>query len=333
MARLLPSLLLGLAGAVAGVGAGARAESPPSEPDDEGRTAPSLDVPGPPSEPGLSHAGTVFDLEYTVAGIAPTDVLSYAPIAGEQAYAYAGRLAVETPLELRTWYLGIAAGLAAASVPAGTAPGSGGHAFVPSNPELWVRGLWSSRLGLSAGGSLGLVIPLPRKFDAVEGEVVRTLRAVHPRDYPTFQDLTLTLRPSFVVRHVVGPLTLQARQGLDLAVVTRDPVGREHRIELGGVGGLFASVRVVDALSLALDHAEVYALSADVSSPECPAPCDAQRFGLTLAPVVRLHSRWVSPALSVLVPLTTPLGGEAASYVAARLDLQIVAPWGLADLW
>ncbi|MCC6527598.1 MAG: hypothetical protein IT373_33430 [Polyangiaceae bacterium] len=333
MARLRPSLVLGLAAAVAWAGVEARAEPPPAAPEDASRSAPQLDVPGPPSEPGLSHTGTVFDLEYTAAGITPTDVLSYAPIAGERAFAYAGRLAVETPLELRTWYLGLAAGLAAASVPAGTAPGSGGHAFVPSNPELWVRGLWSNRLGLSAGGSLGLVIPLPRKFGAVASEVVRTLRAVHPSDYPTFQDLTLTLRPSFVVRHVVGPLTLQGRQGLDLAVVTRDPVGREHRVELGGVGSLFASVAVVDELSLGLELAEVYALSADVSSPECPAPCDAQRFGVTLAPIVRVHSRWVSPALSLLVPLMTPLGGEAASYLAARLDLQVVAPWGLADLW
>ncbi len=280
-----------------------------------------LDVEGPPPLPGLSHRGVAIDFEYTVATAQPADVTSYQPIAGARAYAYAASLAAEAAVVRRRWFLGFANELVAASVPAGTTPGSGGSAAVVGNPEVWARGLWSSRVGLSAGGGLALVLPLPRKFPAIEGEVVRAIRVVRPWDDPHFEDLTLTARPFFDIRHVVGPVVLQLRQGVDIALRLRAPVAPENRVDFAALASVYAGVRVVDPLVLGLELHEVYQLTEDVGTGSCIAPCDQHRVQFTLSPSIRLAWTRVTPTLSVLLPLTTPLRAEVASYQAARLHL------------
>ena len=321
-----------VAGAVAVVAFSSSPAAGAEEPVADVRDESLLDASGPVGEPGLSHGGTAISFEYTVASAEPTDVTSLEPTEGGRAYAYVAHLAFETPFVARVGYLGASWAVAAASVPAGVTPGSGGHALVAASPDLWVRGLWSNGLGLSAGGGFAVVLPLPRAFDGVEIEVVRAVRVVRPWDDTSFQDRTLAIEPWFDVRHVVGPLTVQLRQGLDVAVVVRDLVAAEHRTELLGRGGLFASLRVVEPVSVGLDLSETYALTADASSPSCLAPCDRRRFGFTLSPVVRLHAPPLSPALSALIPLLTPLRGEAASFFAVRLDLEALLDFGLDEI-
>ncbi|MBW2459340.1 MAG: hypothetical protein JRI68_32910, partial [Deltaproteobacteria bacterium] len=177
-----------------------------------------LDALGHPSSPGLSHRGVAFGFEYAVAGAEATDVVSHLPIETGLAYAYSARWLVEAALHERRWYFGATNDVAAGSVPSGDTPETGGSTMVLGNPELWVRGLWSNVSGLSAGGGLGMVVPVPRTFSGLEKEVVRTIRVVRPADVSHFQDMTFTARPFFDIRHIAGPLTLQMRQGLDFSL-------------------------------------------------------------------------------------------------------------------
>jgi len=287
----------------------------------EGRREKVLDTLGPPSTPGLSHRDVAFSFEYAVAIAEATDVVSQRPIETGPAYAYSARWLVEAALHERRWYFGATNDVAAASVPSGDTPETGGSTLVLGNPELWVRGLWSNVSGLSAGGGLGMVVPVPRTFSGLEKEVVRSIRVVRPADVSHFQDMTATARPFFDIRHIAGPLTLQMRQGLDFSLLLRDRSDDENRYDLAGFLSAYMGLTTLDELTLAVEVSEVYALTADVSSPQCQAPCDEHRVAFTLSPIIRLRLPPLSPALSALIPLSTPLRNEVASYVAVRLHL------------
>jgi hypothetical protein len=224
----------------------------------------------------------------------------------------------------RRWYAGISGDVGAASVPSGSTPGSGGSTLVLGNPELWMRGLWSSQAGLSAGGGLALVVPVPRAFSPLETEVVRVVRVVRPADYPHFLDMTLTMRPYFDIRHVVGPVRLQMRQGIDFSVLLRERREHEHRTDLAAFATLYLGVKAFEQLTVGLEVAEVYQLTADVASPSCVAPCDARRVQVTMAPNLRFHLPPLSPTLSVLFPVSTPLRADVSSYIAGRLNLEVL---------
>lgn len=280
-----------------------------------------LDADGPPSLPGLTHAETAFNYEYTVAVAEPTDVSSAERIDDGSAYAYTARWLVEAPLASRVWFVGIQTDVAAASVPSGDDPTSGGSTLLFGNPELWARGMWSNEAGLSAGGGLGLVVPIPRSFSSLESEVVRAVRVIRPMDFPHFQDLTLTGRPFFDIRHVTAPVVLQMRQGLDFQVLLRDRDDNENRYDITAFVSAYIGVQALRELTFGLEIAEVYQITADTSSPGCIAPCDEHRVQFTMSPSIRLRLPNLSPAISVLFPLSTPLRNEVASYVAGRLHL------------
>jgi len=285
------------------------------------RPTPGSDVEGPPPLPGLSHRGIAVDTEYTLASAEPTDVTSRETITAGRAYSYAARVAVEWAVAPRRFFVGAASELGAARVPAGTTPASGGVAAVFGNPEIWARALWTSRVGLAAGGGLGLVLPLPRAFDSAELEAVRASRVVRPWALPLFDDLSLTVRPFVDLRHVTGPVVLQVRQGLDVAFRIRDPEASENRIDMTALVSVYAGVRVAQPVTLGLEFHEVYSLTEEVTAPSCAPPCDRYRIQLTLAPSVRLQFRVVTPTLSLLLPISTPLRADVASYYAARLHL------------
>jgi hypothetical protein len=280
-----------------------------------------LDADGPPEQPGLSHRDFAFNFEYTVASAEPTDVVSDAPIQDQRAFAYAARWLGEYPIVPRFWFAGATADVAAASVPSSSAEGTGGSTLVLGNPELWGRGLWASRSGLGAGGGLGIVLPVPRTFSTLESEVVRAIRVVRPWDASHFQDMTITVRPFFDVRHVTGPVTLQMRQGVDVGVLLRDRSEAENRYDLTALGSLYVGVRTIRQLTLGMAVHETYQITRDLTSPSCISPCDQNRATVTLSPSIRLRLQRLSPSISVLLPLSTPLRAEVASYFAARLHL------------
>ncbi|MBM4375463.1 MAG: hypothetical protein FJ095_10290 [Deltaproteobacteria bacterium] len=287
---------------------------------------PGIDEEGPPPSPGLSHAGLAVDVDHTIASAAPTDLGTSSPVGSERAYAHSVRLAIEWAVADRRWFLGVASEAGAAAVPPGTEPSSGARAAVFGNPEVWARALWTSRVGLAAGGGLGAVLPLPRSFDADEASAVRAIRVVRPWADPAYQDLALTLRPFLDMRHVAGPVNLQLRQGLDVTARLGGLDAGDNRLDLAARTSIYAGVRVARPLMLGLELHEVYQLTGDVATPTCPPPCDRLRVQFTLAPSVRLVFRHVTPTVSLLLPLSTPLRADVASYVAARIHLGARVP-------
>lgn len=283
-----------------------------------------LDSDGPPQLPGLTHDDVDLNFEYTIAIAEPTDVISTEPIQDSRAFMYSARAVVEAPLSPRKWFLGLASGVASAAVPTGTDPSTGGSALLLGNPELWLRGIWSNQAGLSAGGGLGAVVPVPRTFSALEGEVVRAVRAIRPELFPTYQDMVLTGRPYIDIRHVTGPVVLQMRQGVDFQLLLRDRAPGENRYDITAFLSAYIGVRTIRQLTLGLELAEVYQLTTNTASPSCPSPCDTRRVQFTLSPSLRLRLPGLSPALSVLLPLSTPLRNEVADYVAFRLHLDLL---------
>jgi hypothetical protein len=286
-----------------------------------------LDADGPPSLPGLSHRGLRGAFELMLASAEPTDVTSYQPIETERAYAWAVRWMAEAPVEGRSWYLGLSHEIAGAWVPPGTTPGSGGSRLLLGNPELWARGLWSSELGLSAGGGLALVLPVPRTYSAIESEVVRAVRVIRPWDYSNYLDLNLTARPFLDIRHVAGPLTLQVRQGLDVSFRLREPGQAEQIYELSALLSAYAGLRAASWLVVGLEFQELYDLTGNLASPTCPSPCDEERAMMVLSPSLKFHLPGLSPAVSILFPLVTPLRSEVASFFAARVHLELPLAW------
>lgn len=280
-----------------------------------------LDAPAPPTLPALAHPSLTYTFEYTAASINPQT-----QIGSGRASAWFAHNEVELPLQSRKWYLGAAHDIAAGAVP------GVGHGLFFGNPEIWGRGLWSSIVGLSSGAGLGVVLPLPRSPSQLDSEVLQTVRVVRPWDASYFNDRILTVRPWFDIRHIVGRFIFQVRQGLDVTVALRAlrseaeqralPSGggsylhfgpAEHRMDFVARATLYVGFRATKEIGLGLEVWEVYQVSADID--------DAKRASVTLSPSVRFMLGRVAPALSVLVPLTTPLRGEAASYYAARLNV------------
>jgi hypothetical protein len=292
--------------------------------DSSERSTRFLDAVGPPSLPGLTHPDWAFGFEYGVAAVEPTDVISYEPIQSGRAFAYAARWLLDAPIDERHWYAGVSAGVAAASVPSGETARTGGSALLLGNPETWVRGIWSSQTGLSAGGALSLIIPAPRSFSALEAEVVRVVRAVRPSDYAQYDDLRLTPRPQLMMRHVVGPVILQLQQGVDAAILLRKAKDGENPYDLASQSHAYVGARPFDALQGGLELSVLYHLNANLASPDCLAPCDERRVQVTLSPSVRYELGPIATSVSVVVPVSTPLRGEVESFVAGRLHLEVL---------
>lgn len=266
----------------------------------------TLDAPAPPTLPALAHKDITYTFEYTAAFIEPSED-ARANAAVRNAVAWFAHNEIELPLVPRKWYLGVAHDLAAGSVP------GVGRDFFLGNPEIIGRGLWSSVVGLSSGGGLGLVLPAPRSILKDEDKVLHTVRVVRPWDAAYFTDLTLTVRPWFDIRHIAGRFIIQLRQGLDWSIVTRALKETEHRQEFTARATFYLGYRVHERVGVGLELWELYQLTADVD--------DGKRAATSISPSVRFILPRVEPALSLLFPIATPLKGEAASYAAVRLNL------------
>lgn len=281
-----------------------------AEPDPEA----VLDAPAPPTLPALAHANLGYTFEYTAAVIQPNDSSS------NVAYAWFAHNELEQPIVSRKWYMGLAHDVAAASVP------GVGNAMLLGNPEIWGRGLWSSVLGLSSGGGLGVVLPVPRSLDRDELEVLRTVRVVRPWDVAYFNDLTLTFRPWLDIRYVGKRILIQVRQGIDWSVLLAekpscgqaattscDPKPTSSRTDITARLTLYAGYRASREVGLGLELWEVYQVTADIP--------DDKRAAFAISPSVRIMLPHVQPALSALFPLATPLRGDVAGYYALRLNV------------
>ncbi|MGK4001261.1 hypothetical protein WMF31_01450 [Sorangium sp. So ce1036] len=276
---------------------------------DEEEAAAVFDVPAPPTLPGLTRRDPTFTFEYTAAVIEPE---SASRAGGRSALAWYAHGDLEVPLVPRKWFVGAAHDLAAASV-----PGVEGSVLLGS-PELYGRGVWSSVRGLSSGGGFGVVLPVPRDVSPAEDEVLRTARVVRPWDETRFRDLTLTFRPWFDMRHITGPFIFQLRQGLDWSLVVRGLRPGERRTDITAHVAFYLGYRLSRPVGLGLELWEVYPLTEGLR--------DNKRATFAISPSIRFILANVQPALSVLLPLATPLRGDVDSYYAARINVGFSFP-------
>jgi hypothetical protein len=273
-----------------------------------------LDAPAPPTLPALARPDLGYTFEYTAAFIEPNDEAS------AKAYAWFSHSEIEQPIVSRKWYIGLAHDTAAASVP------GVGHAILPGNPELWGRGLWSSVIGLSSGGGLGVVLPLPRELNPAELEVLRTVRVVRPWDAAYFNDLTLTFRPWLDIRHVTNRIIIQLRQGIDWSINLKDKAApcarptcvgesqiRERKTDITARLTFYAGYRATKRVGLGLELWEIYQVTAELP--------DDKRSSFTISPSIRFMLPYAQPAISMLFPIATPLRGDVDSYFALRLNV------------
>lgn len=258
-----------------------------------------LDLAAPPTMPSLTERAVVAELVYAGAGVGRAEDSPDGPGTG---FLWLSHLEGEIPLGTRSWHAGLAWDLASAA-----APGKE-RSFLYGNPEVWARGIGFNATGLAGGGSLGLVIPLPRSSDdAGLGDLVRVVR---PWDTGYFSDTILTVRPAFDARAVLTPIVLQMRQGLDVSYAIDTGRG-DFVARIATYVGWEALPRV----TMGLELWQVYSITAEVA--------DNERAAITLAPSLRLRTTPLEPGLSFLFPLSTPLEGIATAFFAARVHVRL----------
>lgn len=275
----------------------------------KGRAA-SLDPLSPPTLPSLTHADALLDLDDTYAGVGQESF--------GQSLTTILSVRAEVPLTTRAWQAGIAWDLASTVAP------RFGRALVYGNPELWIRGVGWHDSGLSAGGGLGVVVPLPRERgyedsdtprftnaadEATQAQldVVRVLRAW---DSGYFERDTITLRPYFDARLVLDPFVLQLRQGLDWSYSFVRARG-----DIRGRWGTYVGIAPVSFVTLGVELWQAYAFT--------NALLDDKRASFSLIPSVRFRVGIVQPGISVAFPISTPLEGIATAYLAVRAHVQL----------
>ena len=276
---------------------------------DDGRTV--LDAPAPPTLPALAHSKLTYTFEVTGAEIDPSpkgsSIFVLPELSSKRAYAWFLHNEVEAPLIKRKVFIGGAQDFVAGSVP------GVGHDFFFGSPEVWARALWSSLLGMSAGGGLGIVFPAPRTPSLTQEKIFDTVRVVRPWDAAYFTDWTLTLRPFVDVRHQTHHFTFQLRQGLDISFVLRDLRPAERRIDYAARTTFYIGYRAAESIGVGLEIWELYLITANVS--------DDKRAAVAMSPSIRFMLGRIEPALSILFPIATPLRGDAVSFLAARLNV------------
>lgn len=256
----------------------------------------------PPTLPSLTHRDFTLGYQFTGAGIGEEP--RTAKGSSEIAYAWFSHLDVEYPVTPRKWFFGAAWDLASGAAP------KIGTQLLYGNPELWLRGVWSNRSGLSAGGSLGLVLPLPRELTSKGRAVLETIRVVRPWDSSYFAESTLTARPALDMRLMADPFLFQLRQGLDWSYSFID-----GRSDIQARMSAYVGVDLARTIGLGLELFEVYPITAILP--------DDKRAAFTFSPSVRFRLPRVEPGLSALLPFNTPLGGTASSFFAFRVHLTV----------
>ena len=268
------------------------------------------DYAAPPSIPDLTHRALWVGLEQNFASVKPHPG---ADGSAPRAFGSLTRLEGELSLVSRRWYVGLAEEMAWAKPPGDTTRALLGY------PEIWTRAVWASRAGLTYGGGLSLVIPVfHRAPDSAAAIVAEGVRVVRPWDFAAFADNTFTATPFLDARVVDGSVTFQLRQGLgfqDLVAAARLP-----QANLTSRTTLFLGYRPIDEIGLGLELWEVYFISANVP--------DYQRAVFAISPSIRLMTRALQPALSVIMPFDRPLYDRVESYWAARLTVAAVIDQG-----
>lgn len=268
------------------------------------RTASANDTDGegfdpipPPTLPALTHAGLLIDFESSGAGIGTRNTEG-------TSIAWLNHVGAEYALVPRAWYLGLTWDVASGAV-----PGTNG-AVLYGNPEIYGRAVWSDRTALSIGGGFGFVVPLPRDLEDEAAKVLEVVRVVRPWDLAAYSETTLSFKPAIDVRLGLDPFVIQFRQGLDVSYAI--PAART---DIVARAGLALGWTITPWIATNVELWEVYPITAEIP--------DDERASFTLSPSVSASFPPIRPGISVLFPLSTPLGGAATSFFAVRTHLAI----------
>lgn len=251
----------------------------------------------PPTVPSLAHRDFHFNYQLIGAGFgAPFENDDGAALG----FVWFTHFAGEYPMVPAKWYFGASFDMAFGVIE-GLAPRA-----LFGDPEFWVRGVWTSKNGLEAGGSISAIVPTASDLNRNAEELQRSVEVIRPWDTSYFSRSSLTLRPAFDVAYQWDWFLIQLRQGLDVSYAIDTDEG-----SISGHTDLLLNVTAADLVDIALEGFETYDLTRDLP--------DSERGALTLAPAVSLRFKDFRPGVSALVPIGTPLGGDARSFFAVRL--------------
>lgn len=243
----------------------------------------------------LTHKWPELTLETTLASVTYND----AAVQGTT-YVRVDRLAFEYPIVSPRWYVGAAYDTAIGH------DDDGSPRFVPGNPEIWGRGVWSASYGLSFGGGFSLVIPTG-SYSVTNAAATTAFAAIAARgwDRALFDPDNGTLRPFLDVRLVTGPITVQYRQALEIATDFGDVAFR-----FAAVGTFFFGIRFSKLISAGVDLIEYYRLD--------PGLDDDQRPYFAIGAHVSLTTRYFQPSLGLMTNIGSPL--NAITRIGAPLS-------------
>jgi hypothetical protein len=257
------------------------------------------DAPAPPTLPDLTHRALAASLENTFASIQNAALPGEAP--PPRSFGWMERLEVEQALSLRRWYVGVAQQFALGN------PFNEGFQAVAGNPEIWGRTLWASKAGLAFGGGLAAVLPAFRRGEE-DMNLTQTVAVVRPWDYADFVSSDFILRPFFDVRGIDGRVMLQLRQGIDWDQASGALTSRTI---------FYIGYRPVDLFGLGLEAWEVYWIQARQRK-------DDGRAAYAVSASVRLMTRVLTPAVSIVAPIDRPLYDAVNDFWAIRLTMSVI---------
>lgn len=252
----------------------------------------------PPTIPDLTHEWPELTVETTLASVTYND----SAVQGTT-YVRVERLAFEAPFKLfgvKHWYVGAAYDAAIGH------DEDGSPRFVPGNPEIWARGVWTAVYGLSFGGGFSLVIPTG-SYSQNDPAATTAFAAIAARgwDRALFDPDNATLRPFLDVRLVTGPITVQYRQALEIATDFGDVAFR-----FAAVGTFSFGVRFSKLFSATADLIEYYRLE--------PGLADDSRPYFAVGAHVELATRYFQPSIGIMTNIGSPL--NAISRIGAPLE-------------
>ncbi len=281
------------------------------------------DAPRPPTLPELTHPDLEATLESTVGALTPRtgeSTASSCPGCATTRSAYVQTLRLEVPFAARRWFVGAMYDVAA----------GGGHGlnerFVPGNLELYARTVWATSTGLAFGGGLGVVLPTA-DYNAQSNAVLsvaQTAESLRPWDLPFFTDDIWALRPFIDVRDIVGRVTIQFREGLD---IMNQGGGFANR--LAAMSALYLGYRAAPLLGLGVEAIEVYTIAGPTSFVPTGMTTngtvdDSLRAAFVVSPSIRLMTPYFQPALSGFTSVGPPLYGSGDRVIGVRLSFTVV---------
>jgi len=246
----------------------------------------------PPTMFELTHRWPELTIESALASVTYNDGATQGTT-----YVRVERLSFEMPIVPARWYVGAAYDAAIGH------DDDGSPRFVPGNPEVWGRGVWAAAYGLSFGGGLSLVVPT-NSYAPADAAATTAFAAIAVRgwDRALFDPTFVTLRPFLDVRLVTGPVTVQYRQGLEIATDFGD-------VEFRAVGTLYFGVRFSKLLSAGMDLIEYYRLD--------PGLADADRPYFAVGAHVAWTTPYFDPNIGIMTNIGSPL--DAISRIGAPL--------------